>query len=220
MSRIRVLIADDHALVREGIIKILSLEDDIEIVGEAGDGREAVHLAREKDVDIALLDVNMPHVGGIEACRSIRQENPRVGIIALTIHDQEEYLFEFIRAGAMAYLLKDVSPGQLVETIRGVARGESYIPPRLMASVFQEINRMSSRQQPAQTDSGEQLTAREIEVLQHVARGDSNRAIAQKLFISEKTVKNHLYRIFQKLNVEDRTQAALYALKNKIVDLQ
>lgn len=218
MSPIKVLIADDHALVREGIIKILSLESDIDIVGEAGDGRQAFELAMEKDVDIALMDVNMPHTDGIEACRMIKKAKPGIGVIALTIHDQEEYLFEFIRAGAMAYLLKDVSPGQLVETIRGVARGESYIPPKLMASVFQEINRMSSRNQPPGTEE-DPLTPREIEVLKHVASGDSNRSIAKKLFISEKTVKNHLYRIFQKLNVEDRTQATLYALKNKIVEL-
>ncbi|MFZ5631243.1 MAG: response regulator [Bacillota bacterium] len=219
MSPIRVLIADDHVLVREGIIKILSLEDDIEIAGEAGDGQQAVNIALEKDFDIALLDVNMPVMDGIEACRMIKREKPGVGVIALTIHDQEEYLFEFIRAGASAYLLKDVSPGQLVETIKGVARGESYIPPKLMASVFQEINRMSTKQQAYGQSDDDQLTPREIEVLQHVARGDSNRSIAKKLFISEKTVKNHLYRIFQKLNVEDRTQAALYAIKNKIVDL-
>jgi two-component system NarL family response regulator len=219
LSPIRVLIADDHMLVREGIIKILSLEKDIEIAGEAGDGQQAVSLAMERNIDIALLDVNMPVMDGIEACRRIKRINPGVGVIALTIHDQEEYLFEFIRAGASAYLLKDISHDQLVETIRGVAKGNSYIPPRLMASVFQEINRMSVKLDPARRAEDNQLTPREVEVLQLVARGSSNRAIAKKLFISEKTVKNHLYRIFQKLNVADRTQAALYALKNKIVDL-
>lgn len=218
MAPIRVIIADDHLLVREGIIKILSLEEDIAIVDEAGDGRQAVNIAMEKDFDIALLDVNMPVMGGIEACRMIKKEKPEVGVIALTIHDQEEYLFEFIKAGASAYLLKDVSPGQLVETIRGVARGESYITPKLMASVFQEITRMSM-QKPSRKADDEQLTVREVEVLQYVARGDSNKDIAKKLFISEKTVKNHLYRIFQKLDVGDRTQAALYAIKNKMVDL-
>jgi len=218
LSPIKVLIADDHVLVREGIMKILSLEEDLEIAGEAGDGEQAVRIAREKDVDIALLDVNMPIIDGIEACRMIKKIKPQIGVIALTIHDQQEYLFEFIRAGASAYLLKDISPGQLVETIRGVADGNSYIPPRMMANVFQEINRISVKHPSPQQDE-DQLTPREIEVLQHVARGDSNKTIAQKLFISEKTVKNHLYRIFQKLNVDDRTQATLYALKHKIVDL-
>ena len=219
LSPIKVLIADDHMLVREGIIKILSLEQDIEIAGEAGDGQQAVAIAQERDIDIALLDVNKPVMDGIEACRRIKTIKPGVGVIALTIHDQEEYLFEFIRAGASAYLLKDVSPGQLVETIKGVAKGSSYIPPRLMSSVFQELNRMSVKSDPLKRNNDNQLTPREIEVLQLVARGSSNRSIAKNLFISEKTVKNHLYRIFQKLNVEDRTQAALYALKNKIVDL-
>ncbi|MHB8158212.1 MAG: response regulator [Desulfocucumaceae bacterium] len=219
MSNIKILIADDHMLVREGIIKILSLEEDIVIAGEAGDGQQAVAIALERDIDIALLDVNMPVMGGIEACRRIKQTKPQVGIIALTIHDQEEYLFEFIRSGASAYLLKDVSPGQLVETIRGVAKGNSYIPPKLMSSVFQEINRMSLKSEPPRRSDDNQLTPREVEVLQLVARGSSNKLIAKKLFISEKTVKNHLYRIFQKLEVDDRTQAALYALKNKIVDL-
>lgn len=199
-------------------MKILSLEEDFEIAGEAGDGEQAVKIALEKDVDIALLDVNMPITDGIEACRMIKRVKPQIGVIALTIHDQQEYLFEFIRAGASAYLLKDISPGQLVETIRGVASGNSYIPPRLMANVFQEINRISVKHPSCQQDE-DQLTPREVEVLQHVARGDSNKLIAKKLFISEKTVKNHLYRIFQKLNVEDRTQATLYALKHKIVDL-
>ncbi|MCL5057423.1 MAG: response regulator transcription factor, partial [Actinobacteria bacterium] len=189
MSPIRVLIADDHVLVREGIMKILSLEEDFEIVGEAGDGQQAVKIALEKDVDIALLDVNMPITDGIEACRMIKRIKPQIGIIALTIHDQQEYLFEFIRAGASAYLLKDISPGQLVETIRGVASGNSYIPPRLMANVFQEINRISVKHPSHQQDE-DQLTPREVEVLQHVARGDSNKLIAKKLFISEKTVKN------------------------------
>lgn len=218
MSTIRVLIADDHVLVREGIMKILSLEEDFEIAGEAGDGQEAFRIALEKDVDIALLDVNMPITDGIEACRMIKRVKPQIGVIALTIHDQQEYLFEFIRAGASAYLLKDISPGQLVETIRGVASGNSYIPPRLMSNVFEEINRMSVNHTSRQHNK-DQLTSREVEVLQHVAQGDSNKLIAIKLFISEKTVKNHLYRIFQKLNVDDRTQATLYALKHKIVNL-
>ncbi|MFZ5595963.1 MAG: response regulator [Bacillota bacterium] len=218
MSPIRVLIADDHALVREGIVKILSLEEEIEVASEAADGQEAVALALEKDIDIALLDVNMPKTDGIEACRIIKRNKPDIGIIGLTIHDQEEYLLEFIRAGASAYLLKDISPGQLIETIKGVAAGNSYIPPRLLARVLQEINRMPDKT-PSRNCDDDQLTPREIEVLQHVARGDSNKTIASKLFISEKTVKNHLYRIFQKLNVEDRTQAALYAIKNKMADL-
>jgi two-component system NarL family response regulator len=220
ISLIKVIIVDDHALIREGITKILSLEKDIEVVGEAGSGIEAVELSHTIKADIILMDINMPGMSGVEACKIIKKEKPYLGVIALTIHDQEEYLFEFIRAGASAYLLKDVSPGQLVDTIRGVAKGESFIPPRLMTRVFNEINRLSGTPKSAGREECEELlTPREIEVLRLVAQGESNKSIAKILFISEKTVKNHLYRIFQKLEVDDRTQAALYAVKSKLVNL-
>ena len=220
MSLIKVIIVDDHALIREGITKILSLEKNIEVAGEAGSGAEAVKLARTVSADIILMDINMPGMNGVEACKIIKKEKPNLGVIALTIHDQEEYLFEFIRAGASAYLLKDVSPGQLVDTIRGVANGESFIPPKLMTRVFHEINRLSETPKSTGRDEyDELLTPREIEVLRLVARGESNKSIAKILYLSEKTVKNHLYRIFQKLEVDDRTQAALYAIKSKLVNL-
>lgn len=200
-------------LVREGISKIISLENDIEIVGQAEDGEQAISLISKKHVDIALLDVNMPKLDGIDACRKIKSIKPKIGVIALTIHEQSEYLLEFIKAGASAYLLKDVSSGQLVDTIRGVFRGQSYMPTSLISSVFEEINRLSQR-----NPTVNELTSRELEVLQLIARGECNKKIGESLFISEKTVKNHLYKIFQKLNVEDRTQAALYAIKNNLVD--
>lgn len=217
MDVIKVLIADDHALIREGLRKILSINSKLKVVGEAPDGNQAVEQALARDVDIILLDINMPGMNGIDACREIKKSKPGIGIIALTIHDQEEYLFEMIRGGISAYLMKDVSPDQLITTIMGVARGESFIQPKLMARVFQEFSRLSNplHQERKEND----LTPREVEVLELVARGESNRGIAQKLFISEKTVKNHLYRIFQKLGVVDRTQAALYAVKHKIVNL-
>ncbi len=220
MALIKVIIVDDHALIREGITKILSLEKDIEVAGEAGSGAEAVELAHKINADIILMDINMPGMSGVEACKIIKRGKPDLGVIALTIHDQEEYLFEFIRSGASAYLLKDVSPDQLVDTIRGVANGESFIPPKLMSRVFHEINRLSEPPQSySRDDNDDLLTPREIEVLRLVAHGESNRSIAKNLYISEKTVKNHLYRIFQKLEVDDRTQAALYAVKSKLVSL-
>ncbi|GBF32580.1 two component transcriptional regulator [Desulfocucumis palustris] len=220
MNTIKLIIVDDHALIREGLTKILSLEGDIEVVGEAASGSEAVERVASIDADIILMDINMPGMSGVEACKIIKKEKESIGIIALTIHDQEEYLFECIRAGASAYLLKDVSPGQLVDTIRGVARGESFIPPKLMSKVFSEINRLTDTPKTGSRNiSDELLTPREKEVLRLVAQGESNRSIAKSLFISEKTVKNHLYRIFQKLEVEDRTQAALYAVKSKLVNL-
>lgn len=219
MSVITVIIVDDHPLVREGISKILSLEPDIKIIGEATNGQEAIEQALSKNPDIILMDINMPGISGVEACRTINSKRPGIGIIGLTIHDQEEYFFEFIRAGASAYILKDVSPDQLVNTIRGVSRGESFIPPKLMSKIFKEFNRLNYYSQDLQKSDHKLLSPREIEVLKLLAKGESNKAIAQKLYISEKTVKNHLYRIFQKLEVEDRTQAALYAVKNKLVSM-
>ena len=212
-KKIKVVVADDHALIREGLSRVLSLDPAIYLVGEAENGSRAVEISLEKNADVVLLDINMPQMNGIEACKLIREKSPQTQVIALTIHEDEEYLFEMIRSGSSAYLLKDVSPDQLIHTIKGTAQGESFIPPKLMARVFQEFNRLSS-------DTGEDkhgLTKRELEVLELVAKGDNNKSIAEKLFISEKTVKNHLTNIFQKLDVSDRTQAALYAIKNKIV---
>jgi len=217
MDTIKVLIADDHALIREGLRKVLSLEPQIEVVGEAVDGPQTVEMATNLEVDIILLDINLPVLNGIAVCKSVKGIKPGVGIIALTIHDQEDYLFEMIRNGASAYLLKDISPEQLIHTILGVARGESFISPRLMARVFEEFSRLSAPEGTGGGRDSRSLTARELQVLRLVARGESNRGIAEKLFISEKTVKNHMYSIFRKLDVTDRTQAALYAIKNKIV---
>lgn len=195
----------------------MSLDPRIDVVGEAADGEEAIALVRRQPVDVVLLDVNMPRKNGIEACRTIKSEFPHVGVIALTIHDQEEYLFEMIRAGVAGYVLKDVNPDTLVRTIVGVAKGESFIPPSLATKVFREFRRLADRQQG--TKYPDDLTEREVEVLRLVAHGESNRSIARKLFISEKTVKNHLTNIFQKIGVSDRTQAALYAIKHKLIDV-
>ncbi|MGQ9756342.1 MAG: response regulator [Desulfotomaculales bacterium] len=217
MERIRVVIADDHALIREGVRKILSLDPRIHVVGEAADGEEAIALIRQQPVDVVLLDVNMPRKNGIEACRIIKSEYPQISVIALTIHDQEEYLFEMIRAGVAGYVLKDVNPDTLIRTIIGVAHGESFIPPSLATKVFREFRRLAG--QPPGTKYPDELTEREVEVLRLVARGESNRSIARILFISEKTVKNHLTNIFQKIGVTDRTQAAVYTIKHKLIDI-
>ncbi len=212
-----MLIVDDHALVREGLTKILSTEEVIKVVGEAENGAQAVEQAFRMQPDVILMDINMPVTNGIEATRAIKNEKPEIGIIALTIHDQEEYLLELIKAGVSGYILKDISPSVLIQTILGVARGESFITPSMTAKMFNEYARLSAQNQLG--TSSERLTRREFDVLRLVAHGENNRAIAKKLFISEKTVKNHLTNIFQKLGVEDRTQAAIHAVKNRLVKI-
>lgn len=217
MEKVKVLIVDDHALVREGLTKILSTDESIKVVGEAENGAQAVEKAFQMQPDVILMDINMPVTNGIEATRVIKNEKPQIGVIALTIHDQEEYLFELIKAGVSGYILKDISPSVLIQTIQGVARGESFITPSMTAKMFNEYARLSSQNYSA--DSPQRLTRREIDVLRLVAHGENNRTIAKELYISEKTVKNHLTNIFQKLGVEDRTQAAIHAVKNRLVKI-
>ena len=212
MDKINLLIADDHILIREGLRRILSIEPSIKVVAEVGNGAEAVKYTMANQVDIVLMDINMPILNGIEACRLIKEKKPDTGVIALTIHDQEEYLFELLRAGISAYVLKDVSPDELINTITGVYRGQSYLPPSLTGRVMEEFNRLINK--PSGRPYG--LTPRELDVLKEVARGSSNKEIAANLHISEKTVKNHLTNIFMKLEVSDRTQAALLAVKSKL----
>ena len=219
MKNIRVLIVDDHILIREGLRKILSLEAEIEVIAEAADGQEAIDLARKLSPDVILLDINMPKVNGITACRIIKEENPQIGIIALTIHDQQEYLFEMIRSGISGYTLKDVCPEQLIKTIHGVADGQSFLPPSMTSKVFKEFSRISEQPEQTEHEFKPGLTERETEILQELAHGKTNKEIAIRLVISEKTVKNHLTNIFQKLNVSDRTQAALLAIKHDLVKL-
>jgi two-component system response regulator DegU len=218
---IRVLIADDHALLREGLRRILELEPDLEVVGEASDGEEALQKAKELLPNVILMDIHMPGMGGLEATRAIREHVPSADIIVLTIHDGDEYVVEMVNAGAKGYVLKDVEPATVVEAIHRVHEGESFIPSDLMVKVFREFQRISAYQRgisDAPTDhpgvQDERLTARELEVLQHIVYGETNKEIAASLFISEKTVKNHVTNILRKLGLSDRTQAAVYALRH------
>jgi two-component system response regulator DegU len=221
---IRVLIADDHALLREGLRRILELEPDLEVVGEASDGEEALQKAKELLPNVILMDIHMPGMGGLEATRAIREHVPSADIIVLTIHDGDEYVVEMVNAGAKGYVLKDVEPATVVEAIHRVHEGESFIPSDLMVKVFREFQRISAYQRgisDAPTDhpgvQDERLTARELEVLQHIVYGETNKEIAASLFISEKTVKNHVTNILRKLGLSDRTQAAVYALRHGLV---
>ncbi|MDW7670235.1 MAG: response regulator transcription factor [Bacillota bacterium] len=215
-KEIRIMLADDHALIRQGLIKVLSLEPTIQVVAEAENGREAIEKALQIPMDVVLMDINMPLVDGITAVKEIKEVNPDLKIIALTIHDQEEYLVELIKLGVAGYVLKDVSPDELVKAIHQVMNGDSYIPPVLMGKVLKELNRLSAAVQQPDPDK---LTFRELEILQELALGLSNKEIADKLFISEKTVKNHLTNIFQKCGVTDRTQAVLHGLKHNWIQL-
>ena len=203
---IRCLVADDHAIVREGVVATIELYDEMRVVARATNGREAVALFREHRPDITLMDLNMPEVGGVEAIGAIRAEFPDARIIILTTYDGDEDIFRGLRAGAKAYLLKEGSVEQLVETIRAVHRGQVRIPQEVAAKLAQ---RMTSPE----------LTARELEVLQQIVAGKSNAEIGTALFITEATVKAHVNSILNKLDVSDRTQAVTTALKRGIVHL-
>lgn len=221
MQEIRVIIADDHALIREGLIKVLSLEPRITVVGEASDGEEAVARARELNPDIILMDLNMPKLSGTEATKMIRQELPKVKIITLTVHDDDQRIFDVLKAGVSGYILKDVDPNSLLKTILAVHAGETVIHPSVTTRLVGEFHRLTEVAQAAEEREAiaELLTHREMEILKHIAKGKSNREIAESLCISEKTVKNHISNIFRKIQVEDRTQAALFAVKTKLVEL-
>ena len=212
---VRVLLVDDQSLFREGLRTLLSVQDGIKVVGEAGNGREAVAAVTEHQPQVVLMDVRMPVLDGVAATRVLREEHPQVRVIMLTTFDDDEYVFEGLRAGAAGYLLKDVPSEQLVEAIRAAARGESFLEPSVAAKVVAEFTRLSGGPGGQSTRANqalvEPLSERELEVLELIATGASNREIADQLFIAEGTVKNHVTSILGKLEVRDRTQAALKA---------
>jgi DNA-binding NarL/FixJ family response regulator len=213
-SRISVLIADDHPLFRQGIKQILELENDITVVAQAANGDEAVRLTREHKPDVILMDINMPGSNGLQAIKEIKDENINSKIIVLTIHEDREYLIKTIQMGAEGYVLKDAEPSVLIDAIRSVHQGQSYIQPNMTKELVKEFNRLTLHGRERNGEN--RLTAREREVLKLIAEGMINKEIATKLYISEKTVKNHVSSIFRKLNVSDRTQAAIYAIKHNI----
>jgi len=201
---IRVLIADDHPLVRRGLAAIINMEDDATVVGEAGDGEEAVALWRRLDPDVTLMDLRMPKLEGVQAIRQIHAEDASAGIIVLTTFDHDEDIYAGLRAGAKAYLLKDVQPEELFRCIRAVHAGEAYLQPRVAAKLAQRMHE-------------ESLTEREVQILKLLAEGKSNRAIGQALFITESTVKSHLKSLFVKLDATSRAEAIALAAKRGLV---
>ena len=212
---IRVLIADDHPVVRRGLRTLFTSEPGIEPVGEAADGVEAVAMARSLQPDVILLDMVMPHKNGLEAINEIKQDNPEARILVLTSFAEDEKVFPAIKAGALGYLLKDSSPEELLDAIRNVYHGQSSLHPTIARKLINELKRPSDLL-PTQTT----LTDREVDVLKLVAQGLTNHEIADKLVLSEWTVRTHVRNILDKLHLANRTQAALYALKEGLADLE
>ncbi len=218
---IRVLIVDDHALFRRGLEMVLDEEDDIELVGQASDGAEARERAGESLPDVVLMDIRMPKSTGIDACRAMKEAAPSTKIVMLTISDEEEDLFEAIRAGASGYLLKDIPLDEVAEAVRSVHGGQSLISPAMAGKLLTEFATLARRpdEERVQQVPPPKLTDREMEVLKLVAKGMNNRDIARELFISENTVKNHVRNILEKLQIHSRMEAVMIALRDKLIDI-
>ena len=210
---VTILIVDDHLLVRQGVRAFLETQPDIRVVGDVGSAEEAVQLATELVPDVVLMDLVMPGIDGVEATRRLRRVSPRSQVLVLTSYHQDEHIFPAIRAGALSYLLKDVSPLELAEAVRRAARGEAVLHPRVAARVVQELQGARAEAFNPWSD----LSERELEVLRLIADGMDNADIAARLVISEKTVKSHVSNILSKLHVGDRTQAAVYAWREGVV---
>jgi DNA-binding NarL/FixJ family response regulator len=210
---IRVVIADDHSLVRQGLRRYLEMADGIEVVGEASTGGEAVDLVDRERPDIALMDIRMPEMDGLEAARTINERHPEIGIVMLTAYDDRHFVVEAVRAGARGYVLKARDAEHLTQTVRLVAGGNMVIDPQLVVVLADELNVAKHRERNAQS-----LTEREVEILQLLAFGHTNRDIAEKLFISPDTVKTHLEHIYQKLGATDRTAAVAEALRRRLIE--
>jgi two-component system response regulator DegU len=228
---IKVVLADDHTLFRQGLRRIFELEDDFTIIGEATDGEQAIAMAGSLSPDVILMDINMPEKSGVEATKLVKEAHPGVKVLILSIHDDEAYIFETIRAGANGYLLKDVESEVLVQAVRQVASGTAFIHPQVTSKLLDEFKRLSHKMQDGkvyqdetaaavESDTWQELlTQREMEILRLMAEGKSNRTIGETLFISEKTVKNHVSSILGKLGVDDRTQAVITAARKGWVRL-
>jgi DNA-binding NarL/FixJ family response regulator len=211
---IRILLADDHPVMRQGLAAVLNGEEDFEVIAEAGDGLEAVSKAAEHNPDVILMDLQMPGMDGVEAIKKIKERAPDISIIILTTFGTDEYIFQGIEGGARSYLLKDSPPEEVIRAVRAVYRGESVIQPIVANRLLGRFSQLSKALAP-----DEVLSLREIDVLRCIAKGSANKEIASQLFIGESTVKTHIIHIFNKLGVKDRTEAVIEAAKKGIIKL-
>ncbi|CAN5571360.1 response regulator transcription factor [soil metagenome] len=217
---IRVIVADDHALFRRGLEMVLESEPDIEVVAEANNGNEVIALAEQHMPDLVLMDVRMPGKGGIDAAQAIKDAVPHTKILMLTISDEEEDLYDAIKAGASGYLLKEISIEEVASAIRSVHAGQSLISPSMASKLLNEFAAMARKDEEKQQMPAPRLTVREMEVLTLVAQGLNNRDIAKQLFISENTVKNHVRNILEKLHLHSRMEAVVYAVREKLLEIK
>lgn len=218
MSKIRILLADDHAILRAGLVRLLGEEKDIEVVGEAENGREAVQKVQELHPDIVLMDIGMPVMNGMEATKQIKKRDVNVKVLVLTMHDNEEYLFQVLQAGAAGYVLKKAADSDLVNAIHVVSRGDCFLYPSAAKMVVEDyLDKLKHGQEP--TSSFDTLTDREREILTLVAEGHTNREIAETLFISVKTVETHKANIMEKLNLHKRAELVKYAIKKGMLQV-
>lgn len=214
---IRLIIVDDHAMIRKGLNQMLSMEEGLAIIGEVGHGDEVIEKVLTLKPDVVLMDINLPGKNGIELTRELSRKASEIKVLALSVDGDQYHISQMIRAGASGYILKDANVETLTEAIKTVARGDAYLPPQLLSKVLDEYRRTSVIEKKVALPEDLKLTPREIEIISHIAHGESNREIAKKLFISEKTVKNHVSNILRKMNLEDRTQVAVYAYRTGLI---
>ncbi len=220
MSKIRILIADDHRVVREGLAAILKSRSDMDVVGEATTGLEVIEKAKALKPDVILMDISMPQMNGVEATRTIRKICPEIGIVVLTMHDDDATIFDLVRTGVHGYLLKDADSSEIIKAIQSISKGESMIHPWIARRILVEFSRLSRDRAKEAPHQAYNLSLREVDVLRRVAKGKTNKEIASELRLSEKTIKNHVRNIFHKMRVYDRTEAAMKGVQEGIIGLE
>jgi two-component system NarL family response regulator len=221
VSKIRILIADDHRVVREGLAAILQSRSDMDVVGEAINGFEVIEKAKALKPDVILMDISMPQMNGVEATRAIRKISPEIGIVVLTMHDDDATIFDLVRTGVHGYLLKDSDSSEIIKAIQSIYKGESMIHPSIARKILGEFSQLGREEvKKALPRQAYNLSAREVDVLRRVAKGKTNKEIASELQLSEKTIKNHVRNIFHKMGVYDRTEAAIKGIQEGIIDLE